>query len=339
MTQTIKQINLLTIEQFDAMALQELEAVATVLGTSTTKKSRLQLDQVKIIIEKRIKQAKKSGNAEELNDLKQVENSVKRTVRPKKKQAEEVQAELDLDETPEEPKKATPKKPKATPKKPKVAEQEPKEAKSDEQLKAEIKADLESKTLADIKAIAKALGGLDFPKTITKSKLIEKILELPLPLDPSFKKEDADKKPTPTPKKAENKSEAQDVKALKAELEALRKENATLKMELFPKEFESKGGATYSQFDMKTIGDLQKSLLETPLQLYAQIHEGIDDVATTMLLTYVNDNIILLVDKSRQIDSTLTLYCKEANFKNGDRMTVKIDGKDCPIRFYLRQPK
>lgn len=147
----------------------------------------------------------------------------------------------------------------------------------------------------------------------------------------------------PKPKKAEAKTpkkpdtETQRMKELEAQLKALKSENNKLKAKLFPETYTSPTGKELvaTKYEGKTadkIRAIQQQLVATPYEMYALVHEGLDDVATTMQVVYMNESIIILVDKSREVNSTLTLLVPHMT-----RSAFKIDGRNCPYMFYVPQ--
>lgn len=312
----IKQAQTFTIEALDAMTLEQLKEVAGVLATSKAKASRLKLDQIQIIIEKRVKEAKKAKDAKAVAETKAVENSVKSVKKNVEKEA---------------PKKAD-----------KPTEEEEAEQTSlildsgddEEEVHHELLAIInESTTVKELKEFAKEYSikvprviKLDALKTLLKTELGIDYLE-PTPAPKEAPKETPKVPPIVT--EAFNKLLADAQK----QIDELKAENAKLKADIFPAEIEMTKGKLVAT-DFKEVLDVQKALIEKPYQVYIQVHEGLDDIATTFLVVFMNENKLILVDKSREKDTTLDLFTKDMT-----KTTVMIDKRPCPFKFYVKESK
>lgn len=156
------------------------------------------------------------------------------------------------------------------------------------------------------------------PKTKAK-KVAEEVEEAP--------EAEADKKPAKPAKPAKVTDE---VAELKKQLAKLEKEKALLQAEIFPKVIEREKGADLESLALPTVQDVQKLLIERPLQTFLYVHEGLDDKPTAFTVLFMNEEILVLLDRSRQKNTTLTLLVKNMTVK-----TVKIDNRECPFTFYL----
>lgn len=65
--------------------------------------------------------------------------------------------------------------------------------------------------------------------------------------------------------------------------------------------------SSYELIEFDTIQDMQKHLLTSPMKLYMFLDEKMDEELTQFLVLFVNQDIIVLLDRNRQKDTTLTL--------------------------------
>lgn len=205
--------------------------------------------------------------------------------------------------------------------------------KTDEKEGAETPEEILNKiSIFKLKSIAKAQG-IDFlPKTAKKAEIINALL-----YNGYVPEQETEQKDAP-------KSEEKEGKALTTE-QALAKEIASLKKklkekedlerqnegEIFPNELETKGSAKLVKIEVKELSDLQENLLENPFQIYMQAYEGLRTKATTYLVTYASDELVLCVEKSGKEESVLPLDTETVNFEDGH---CSIDNFRCPMRFY-----
>lgn len=150
-------------------------------------------------------------------------------------------------------------------------------------------------------------------------------------------KEEPKPKKAPKPKKKEDEAEAgedEELKAIKKKMAELEKENAKLKAEVFPNRLERKGKAPLVAQTFKKVQDVQKVLVERPLELMIYAHEGIDDKPTAFIVLYMNEEILVLLDRSREANTTLTLDTKSVTEKS-----LKINNRECPYVYYLAEKK
>jgi hypothetical protein len=90
--------------------------------------------------------------------------------------------------------------------------------------------------------------------------------------------------------------------------------------------------------DFEELRDLQKALLENIYSVYLFIDEKIDDELTQFLVTYANENLILVVDKSRNSDTIVQIHPEELQegkytYKEG-KQTFSFD-----YSFYIKEKK
>lgn len=89
---------------------------------------------------------------------------------------------------------------------------------------------------------------------------------------------------------------------------------------------------SYKRLDgFDTVLDIQKYIVANPLRLYMFVDEKIDDDLTQFVVLYANENVIVLHDRNRSIDSTMT-----AQMKNMDADTIKFDKVKFKYSFYER---
>lgn len=227
---TIKQALSLPLETLQAMPIEELQSLHSVLKESTQKQATRKADLVSGII-KGLKKASQVVAEVTSPQPELVENSVKA---PSKKKPSKKKKEAEAETVAEEPKKPAKKQPKKQEEK--VEEEAPKKPKSLKR-KAEKKADVTK---------------------MSQEELIEY------------------------------------AKTLQAEVEQ------------FP-EVISGEKSSYELIEFDTIKDMQVHLLANPMKLYVFADEKIDDELTQFLVLFVNQDIIVLLDRNRQKDTTITL--------------------------------
>lgn len=347
----IKQANALSVEEMDKMTDSELLEVVQVLKTSKAKQSRLKLDIVQGLVEKR----KKSANKVEQQSLDIVENSVKQAKETMPKKQREKNLEF-IDSL--------------------VADKEVKagikeyfedslddnasgfEALAyycmDNELNAfeylptnyilsddevmmllpehvrqsieETQAELETdgKKLTDIEAL------ICWGEVAEQDDYVSEILAYQEERKPVEKPKKVTAKKN-EPKKAEA-SDKEDLLAriemLEIELEKERQEKAGLKGEMFPEELDG-----LKKLEASDLKELQKLLMHNPYKLYLLMHEGIDEDLTLLHFIYLNDEILVAVDKTREVNSTLTIT---ANNFNLAKKYIKYEGKHCPTQLYIK---
>lgn len=82
--------------------------------------------------------------------------------------------------------------------------------------------------------------------------------------------------------------------------------------------------------EFKTVKDLQKALLENPYKIRLfMLEKGMKDL-TAFLVTYANDEVMVLLDLSREINTVAPIDM--TTYKDG---SVTFDGVVCPVGFYL----
>lgn len=306
-----------TIEQLDAMTTEELQFVADVLAKSEAKKSRLKLDQINAVIAKRKKEAKKSGDAESVKELTVVENSVKNKIkRQPRKKADEVAEE------------------------PEVVADEPEELGEEEELHMQLLSIInESTTVKELKEFAKE-HSVTVPKVI-KIDALKKLLKEEIGIDylEEAEEEKAPEKAPEKPKTNKGKAEtdspdlaviAKQMQLMQKQLEELKKENATLKNDMFPETVPTASKTSHLvKFQFSEFGEIQSELVASPYKVYAQIHEGLDTNVTTFLVLFMNEEKLVLLDKSREVNTVLDLTVESMKDNH-----VTIDNRKCPIQFY-----
>ena len=310
----------ITIEELDAMSVAELQFVVDVLAKSQAKKSRLKLDQINAVIAKRKKEAKKAKDADAQKELTVVENSAKKII-----------------------KSLPPKKPEAV----EAPEEKPEEGSEEEMHQQLLDLINEATTVKELKEFAKD-HSVTVPKVI-KIDALRKLLKEEIGIDylEEGNEPEAQKEPVTPPVKKEEKASksttqkpdlaviANQMALMQQELDALKKENATLKNDIFPETVETASKKSHLvKFKFESFEEIQKKLIDAPYKVYAQIHEGLDSNVTTFLVLFMNEEKLVLLDKSRDVNSVLDLTVDTMKDNH-----VTIDNRKCPIQFYTLEIK
>lgn len=146
---------------------------------------------------------------------------------------------------------------------------------------------------------------------------------------------------TPEPTKAEpkkskslkrKKSDAPDVdKMSEKELRELAK-NLTAKVNMFPDEIRGENTSYVNIENFETVKEMQKFIIENPLRLHVFADEKLDDNLTQFLVLFVNEDVIVLLDRNRDKNTTLTVP-----MKNFTADTITFDKMKFKYSFYVRQ--
>jgi hypothetical protein len=103
--------------------------------------------------------------------------------------------------------------------------------------------------------------------------------------------------------------------------------------EIFPEVIDA-NTIQFKQVKVDTVQDMQKFIIEHPMSLYLYMDEKLDNDLTQFTVLFANPEIVVMLDRTRQKNTTITL--KPEQLKDG-HYTDK-NGK-FPIRFYLREVK
>lgn len=148
-----------------------------------------------------------------------------------------------------------------------------------------------------------------------------------------------DAKPEPKPQPQSKPEQTDKMKELQKQMKEFQKqmkelaeENRALKGKLFPDEIEINDGVVVEAIKLPELADIQRVLQDRPYKLMMYVHEGIDDQLTAFTVLFANEAILVLLDRSREINSTMTLQVKDMT-----ESSVRIDNRDCPFNFYLTQ--
>jgi len=148
------------------------------------------------------------------------------------------------------------------------------------------------------------------------------------------KKEKASTKPAPK-KKAESKAKSLDEmtkEELVAYVQALQEEK---ERETFPEVVEASDKIQYTQLKLDGVRAIQEAILENPMCLSLFADEKLDDKLTNFTVLYASSTILVLLDRTRHKDTTLTLPI--TSIKKEGKIDFGQDGK-FDFRFYLREP-
>ena len=103
--------------------------------------------------------------------------------------------------------------------------------------------------------------------------------------------------------------------------------------EIFPEVIEGEK-VRFTQIKLETIQDIQKLLVEKPYQLYLFADERLNEL-TQFIVLFANDEIIVLLDRNQQRNTTVTLKTEQLK---ADHIVFEKEGKFA-YRFYIREAK
>lgn len=92
--------------------------------------------------------------------------------------------------------------------------------------------------------------------------------------------------------------------------------------------------ASYTRLDMDTIEDIQKHLLEKPMHLYVYVDEKLDESLTQFLVVFVNAEVLVMIDRNRQVNTTVTVPQKDL-----DSEYMTFSKAKFKYSFYERSPR
>lgn len=148
---------------------------------------------------------------------------------------------------------------------------------------------------------------------------------------PETKKEEKPKAKA-TPKKSNKPKSLEDMnqEELLVYIQKMQEQQAK---EIFPEVIDGEK-IRFVQSKLETIKDMQNALIENPMSVYLYMDEKLDDDLTQFTVLFANSDVIVMLDRTRQKNTTITL--KPEQLKDG-HFTDK-NGK-FPIRFYIREVK
>lgn len=127
------------------------------------------------------------------------------------------------------------------------------------------------------------------------------------------------------------KKNAPDVDAMTPEQLKEYAKTLTAQIEVFPEEIAG-AKTTYSIMDnFETVKDMQKFLIENPMRLYVFADEKLDDDLTQFLVLFADEDVIVLLDRNRERNTTLTVPQK-----NFTADTITFDKMKFQYSFYRR---
>lgn len=304
MTMTIKMAKELVAnaEQFEILEASEIAEVAKVLSSSKAEG----IDAVIAKFGKLIKERMEIAPKDEMAELVAIENSVKTpgkkkvVVKPNAKakakaeeKAQEVQAKLELEETSEE----------------------------DDELamhKALAVSINECGNLSELRKLAKEYS-VTIPRGAKLDKAKEFVKASVIGYDVLNEYEVKEEVVINTPNKLEEKAEQKVTPKVTPKKTAPKVEESP-----FP-ETDAEGRVRV------TLADLPKQVMDTPYQVFAYILEKGAQELTGCLVTYANETVVVLLDKTVEIDSVMPLAMNTFS-KSGE--VVEFDGAKCPVAFY-----
>lgn len=274
-TLTVQQALAMPLETLQAMDVQMLTDLHSVLKASSNKKATRKADLVSGII-KGLKKASDTVVETVQAELLPVENSVKKKA-PKKKAP--VKAQPDNVEEITEADGTQPEAETTIPKKKAPGKKAPKKADAEQEAEAKEEAP-------------------KVPKSLKKKKA-----------------------PKPNPEKMTQEELIEYAKTL---------QEAT---EDFPSEIPG-DKASYTRIDLDTIEDIQNHLVTNPMHLYVFMDEKLDETLTQFLVVFVNADVLVMIDRNRQVNTTVTIPQKDL-----DADFMKFDKAKFKYSFYERSSR
>jgi hypothetical protein len=101
----------------------------------------------------------------------------------------------------------------------------------------------------------------------------------------------------------------------------------------FPKEISGKN-TTFKKAEFETLEEIQAHLMEQPLSLYVFADERLDDSLTQFQLLFANAEVIVLLDRNRKKNSTVTIKTDQLEAEH-----LAFDKERFEYSFYVRETK
>lgn len=170
---------------------------------------------------------------------------------------------------------------------------------------------------------AKAPGKKKAPKKALKDQIKEADAEA------------KDEEPKEAPKKSLKKKKAPKPNLKQMSQEELIEYAKTLQeqTEDFPSEIPG-DKASYTRLDLDTIEDIQNHLVTKPMHLYIFMDEKLDETLTQFLVVFVNAEVLVMIDRNRQVNTTVTIPQKDL-----DADFMKFDKAKFKYSFYERSSR
>ena len=103
--------------------------------------------------------------------------------------------------------------------------------------------------------------------------------------------------------------------------------------ETFPKVMDLEK-TVFTMTDFETVEDIQEALVTDPYTTYIFVDEKIDKSLTQFIVVYANSEVIVLVDKNREVNSTITIKHEQM-----DADHITINKTQFEYSFYTRKNK
>ena len=102
--------------------------------------------------------------------------------------------------------------------------------------------------------------------------------------------------------------------------------------EIFPPKLELNSEAIIHRLPKLSPETIQRYLVERPYRLMLVVDEKVDGELTIFRILYLNNRAFVLLDMTRDLDSTI-------NASPADLMgkVLSLDGKKCPYSFYIEE--
>lgn len=202
---------------------------------------------------------------------------------------------------------------------------EAKEAEPKAEEKELVTVENSKKLVAKPKATAGAPKAEDKPKATVKPKVTPKAEEQEQEEQPKADKPKATVKSLKRPKQEQPDLSKMSQEQLMNYVQTLQEQTET-----FPSEIPAEK-STYNRLEFETLKDIQRELIERPMTLYLFADEKIDDKLTQFLVLFVNAEAIVLFDRNRQKNTTITLKPEQLEAEH-----ITMDKQKFKYAFYSR---
>mgnify|MGYP001306818161 CR=1 FL=1 len=135
----------------------------------------------------------------------------------------------------------------------------------------------------------------------------------------------------PTPKKRTRKEKLSEIEEMKKKLEELQAQ-VQEQGEIFPPKLELNSEAIIHRLPKLSIETIQRYLVERPYRLMLVVDEKVDGELTIFRILYLNNRAFVLLDMTRDLDSTINASPADLLGK-----VLSLDGKKCPYSFYIEE--
>jgi hypothetical protein len=174
-------------------------------------------------------------------------------------------------------------------------------------------------------------------KTVTKHDIVKELKELAGENEAPDQSKEEPKQEEPKQEPSFIRPQEEQPDLTKLSQEQLLKYIATLeqKHEKFPQVVEATK-TKYVRTEFPTVKDIQNELLKNPMNLYVFADERIDDRKTQFLVLFASPEVIVLLDRNREKNTTITIETKNVT---ATHLKFPKDKSTYEFAFYRREKK